>query len=127
SQVAIVCGDQVVVSTLNADQTREVGAHLATAAAGPAEWKLGKESFVVSALTLDPDHSPRVTIVVLKSYDEATAFLNHLRELLLAVGLGAVFDGSLLVYFIAGTFTRPLEKLVYGVRALGGGDFRYPL
>ena len=33
----------------------------------------------------------------------------------------------MLVYFIAGTFTRPLEKLVDGVRALGGGDFRYPL
>jgi len=31
------------------------------------------------------------------------------------------------VYLIAGTFTRPLEKLVDGVRALGGGDFVYPL
>ena len=56
-----------------------------------------------------------MTIVVLKSYDQATAFLNHLRQLLLAVGLGAVLGGSLLVYFIAGTFTRPLEKLVDGV------------
>ena len=55
----------------------------------------------------------------MKSYDEATAFLNHLRHLLLAVGLGAVFGGSLLVYLIAGTFTRPLEKLVDGVRASG--------
>ena len=32
-----------------------------------------------------------------------------------------------MVYLIAGTFTRPLEKLVAGVRALGGGDFVYPL
>jgi len=63
----------------------------------------------------------------MKSYDEATAFLNHLSRLLLAVGIGAVFVGSLLVYFTARTFTRPLEKLVEGVRALGGGDFRYPL
>ena len=69
----------------------------------------------------------RVTMIVMKSYDQATAFLNHLRHLLLAVGLGAVLGGSMLVYFIAGTFTRPLEKLVDGVRALGGGDFRYPL
>ena len=68
-----------------------------------------------------------VTMIVLKSFDQATAFLNHLRQLLLAVGLGAVLGGSILVYFIAGTFTRPLEKLVDGVRALGGGDFRYPL
>jgi signal transduction histidine kinase len=129
SQVAIVAGQTVVVSTLNADQTSELKTHFSanTIEAGPTDWKLGKESYVVSSLTLNPDESMRVTIVVMKSYDVATAFLNHLRQLLLAVGLGAVFVGSLLVYVLASTFTRPLEKLVQGVRALGGGDFRYPL
>ena len=129
SQVAILSGNTVVVSTLNPEQSGELKSQLAAAPAldGKANWKLGKESFVVSALTLNPDESPQVTIIVMKSYDEATAFLNHLRHLLLAVGLGAVLGGSLLVYLIAGTFTRPLEKLVDGVRALGGGDFVYPL
>jgi signal transduction histidine kinase len=129
SQVAIASGDTVVVSTLNPEQTDELRNHLSRepAPTDSATWKLGGESFVVSALTLNPDESPRVTMIVMKSYDQATAFLNHLRHLLLAVGLGAVLGGSMLVYFIAGTFTRPLEKLVDGVRALGGGDFRYPL
>jgi len=129
SQVAILSGDTVAVSTLNDEQTRGLRSQLAAGPipAGTANWKLGKESFVVSALTLNPDQSPRVTMIVMKSYDQATAFLNHLRHLLLAVGLGAVLGGSLLVYLIAGTFTRPLEKLVAGVRALGGGDFGYPL
>ena len=129
SEVAIASGDSVVVSTLNAEQTDELRGHLTRerAPTDSATWKLGNESYVVSALTLNPDESPRVTMIVLKSYDQATAFLNHLRQLLLAVGLGAVLGGSMLVYFIAGTFTRPLEKLVDGVRALGGGDFRYPL
>jgi signal transduction histidine kinase len=129
SQVAIVCGDAVVVSTLNSEQTSDLRAHLSniSEAPGSVNWKLGKESFVVSGLTLNPDESPTVTMVVLKSYDQAAAFLDHLQRLLLAVGLGAVLGGSILVYFIAGTFTRPLEKLVDGVRALGGGDFRYPL
>jgi signal transduction histidine kinase len=129
SQVAILSGDTVVATTLNPEQSGELKSQLAATSApdGRANWKLGKESFVVSALTLDPDESPQVTIIVMKSYDQATAFLNHLRHLLLAVGLGAVLGGSLLVYLIAGTFTRPLEKLVDGVRALGGGDFVYPL
>ncbi|MGC2111986.1 MAG: HAMP domain-containing sensor histidine kinase [Candidatus Korobacteraceae bacterium] len=129
SQVAIVCDRSVVVSTLKSEQAQELASHLTrdSGSAGSADWKLGKESFVVSSLTLNPDESPRVTIFVLKSYDEATAFLNRLRHLLLAVGLGAVFGGSLFVYIIASTFTRPLEKLVDGVRALGGGDFRYPV
>jgi len=129
SQVAIVCGNTVVVSTLSLAQAAELRSHLAPhpVTEGSTNWKLGKESFVVSALSLNPGEQPGVTIIVLKSYDEATAFLHDLRNLLLAVGLGAVLSGTLLVYFIAGTFTRPLEKLVEGVRALGGGDFGYPV
>ncbi len=129
SQVTIVCGSSVVVSTLNADQRTEISTYLEGQAIpkGPIDWNLGGESFVVSSLALDPDETPPVTMLVMKSYDEATAFLNHLRRLLLAVGLGAVFVGSLLVYVTAKTFTRPLEELVDGVRALGKGDFRYPV
>ena len=126
SQVAIVSDQTVVVSTLNPEQAQELPIQLAGLSTR-VNWKLGKESYVVSALVLNPDDTPQVTIIVMKSYDQATAFLNHLRHLLLAVGLGAVLGGSLLVYLIAGTFTRPLETLVDGVRALGGGDFGYPL
>ncbi len=129
SQVAIICGRDVVVSTLNAGQTAEIRGLVATQAIPQSltDWKLGKEKFIASSLALDPGASPAVSIVVMKSYDEATAFLNHLSRLLLAVGFGAVFVGSALVYLTARTFTRPLEKLVDGVRALGSGDFRYPL
>jgi signal transduction histidine kinase len=129
SQVAIVCGDTVVVSTLDAQQNEALASHIAGGPipAGPANWDLGKESFMLSSLPVDPNETPMVHMVVLESYDQATAFLNHLRQLLLAVGLGAVLGGTALVYFIAGTFTRPLERLVEGVRALGGGDYRYPV
>jgi len=129
SQVAVVCGDSVVVSTLDSEQSRALGSYVAAGRipAGPANWQLGQESFIVSSLSLNPDGAPPVSMIALKSYDQATAFLNHLRQLLLAVGLGAVLGGTALVYFIAGTFTRPLEHLVDGVRALGGGDYRYPL
>ncbi len=44
---------------------------------------------MVSALTLNPDESPPVTMIVLKSYDQATAFLNHLRQLLAGGGFGS--------------------------------------
>ena len=56
SQVAIVCGTTVVVSTLNADQTNELRSHLTREPipTGPADWKLGRESFVVSALDSKP-------------------------------------------------------------------------
>lgn len=129
SEVAIVCGDTVVVSTLDKEQSVELAAHVGRGPVPqtPADWKLGRETFMVSSLPANPDSTPSVTIVVLKSYDQATAFLNHLRQLLLAVGFGAVLGGTALVYFIAGTFTRPLEELVDGVHALGTGDYRYPV
>ena len=38
---------------------------------------------MVSALPVNLDANPSVTIVVMKSYDQATAFLNQLRRLLL--------------------------------------------
>ena len=128
-QVAILYGNQVVVSTLGQEQETALASHVAASpvATGTDDWRLGRESFMVSALPANLDANPNVTIIVMKSYDEATAFLNHLRRLLLAVGLGAVLGGTTLAYFIAGTFTRPLEELVDGVRALGAGDYRYPV
>ena len=92
----------------------------------PLDVKLGNESFMVTSLQLSHGDPP-VTIYVMKSYDQAAQFLSHLRQLLLGVGLGAVLLGSLLVYLLARTFTRPLERLVDGVRALEKGDYAFPL
>jgi signal transduction histidine kinase len=129
SQVAILYGNDVVVSTLGREQQKDLAARAAAApvSLGSASWDLGRERFMVSALPANLDANPSVLIVVMKSYDQATASLNQLRRLLLAVGLGAVLGGTTLVYFIARTFTRPLEELVDGVRALGAGDYRYPV
>ena len=127
-QVAVVCSGKEVVSTITSadvDRLRQV-----LAANNAPVWqldvKLGNESFVVASLALN-EGTPSVTIYVMKSYDQAAQFLSHLRQLLLGVGLSAVLLGSLLVYLIASTFTRPLERLVDGVRALAKGDYTFPL
>jgi signal transduction histidine kinase len=129
SEVAILCQQALVVTTLNPTQAAEFsgGVQQETIPGLPTDLKLGNENFVVASLVLNPHESPPVTMFVMKSYDQAAEFLNRLRRLLLAVGLGAVFLGSVLVYITSRTFTRPLEKLVEGVRALGKGDFGYPL
>jgi signal transduction histidine kinase/ActR/RegA family two-component response regulator len=68
-----------------------------------------------------------ISLIVLKSYDGATIFLNHLNRLLLGLFLVAAIVGAALVFLISDTFTRPLASLVGGVRALEQGDFAYPL
>jgi signal transduction histidine kinase len=127
-QVAVVCAGREVVSTTKPQDIATLQSALANNRSPdePIDVKLGSESFVMTSLTLNKGEPP-VTIFVMKSYDQAAQFLNHLRQLLLGVGLGAVLLGSLLVYLLASTFTRPLEKLVDGVRALGKGDYSFPL
>ena len=131
SQVAFYYGDTIVRSTFDptheAELSRHPTAYSAPGTPEPEQVQLGDERFLATSLELAADKAPSVRLSVLKSYDQATAFLDSLNRLLLALGLTAVLGGSALVFFISHTFTRPLGNLVAGVRALGRGDFHYPL
>ena len=63
----------------------------------------------------------------LKSFDEATAFLQNIDRWIVAIGVAGVVAGSVLIFFVSTTFTNPLSRLVAGVQALERGDFAYPL
>ena len=130
SQVAFCYGDTIVRSTLSPAQEAELSQHPVRSSNGvtdPEQVQLGDEHFLGTSLELAPGKQPSVRLSVLKSYDQATAFLDSLNRLLLALGLAAIMGGSALVYFISHTFTRPLGNLVSGVRALEKGDFHYAL
>jgi signal transduction histidine kinase len=131
SQVAFYYGDTVVKSTLSPAHEGELTGHSflqpSSRVAGPEEVQLGDEHFLGTSLDLAPGKTPTVRLSVLKSYDQATAFLDSLNRLLLGLGLAAILGGSALVFFISHTFTRPLGNLVAGVRALEKGDFQYVL
>jgi signal transduction histidine kinase len=129
-QVALRYEAAIVRSTLPPEQETELLAEIRSlaslSAAMPGDIELGKERFLVFSVELARDPVP-VRLIVLKSYDQATQFLSHLNRLLLGLGLAAVVGGSILVFLISHTFTRPLAELVSGVRALGEGNFSYPL
>ena len=130
-EVAFRYGDSIVRSTLKPAQESEL-LHISPrmAAGSPPQGdqiRLGEERFLATSVILPTPGGPALNLWVLKSFDQATAFLRSLNELLLALGLAAVLAGSLLVFIISHTFTRPLENLVAGVRALEQGDYAYPL
>jgi signal transduction histidine kinase len=131
SEVVFRYGDAIVRSTLKPSQEAELlriaprGAGGGTLQADPL--RLGEEEFLATSVDLTSPVAPALSLWVLKSFDQATAFLRSLNELLLALGFTATLTGSLLVFLISHTFTRPLENLVAGVRALEQGDYAYPL
>src|SRR3979411_258272 len=131
SEVAFRFGSSIVRSTLKPGQESELLRVPPRTAAGGLpqgdQIQLGGERFLATSVELPAGDKRVLNLWVLKSLDQATAFLGSLNGLLIALGLRAVLGGSLLVFLISHTFTRPLENLVAGVRALETGDFAYPL
>jgi signal transduction histidine kinase len=97
------------------------------AQAGPVDVQLGKEHYLGASIELSVPQATPVRLTVLGSYDKEAQFLSSLNRMLLTLGLAAVLIGSLLVFLLSHTFTRPLADLVAGVRALERGDFHHPL
>jgi signal transduction histidine kinase/ActR/RegA family two-component response regulator len=127
SDVAFRWGDTFVASTLTEAQQGELARQPQGDSAGSQETQIGNERYLATTVELPPDAQPPVTLTVLKSLDKATSFLRELNRILLGLGLLSVIAGSVLVFFISDTFTRPLANLVAGVRALEGGDYGFPL
>ena len=130
SQVAFYYDNAIVRTTLTPSHEVELGRQgwiHPGAGTEAAEVQPGDERFLGTSLELAGEKSPSVRLTVLKSRDEAIAFLDNLNRLLLALGVVAVVGGSVLVFLISHTFTRPLGNLVSGVRALEKGDFTYAL
>ncbi len=129
SSVAFGYDGRIVATTLPASARAE-GAALMAAPAGreaSREVRLGPEVFLASTVRLSTPTETPVTLTVLKSFDAATAFLASLNQWIIGIGAVAVLSGSILVFFVSTTITRPLETLVSGVRALERGDYAYPL
>jgi signal transduction histidine kinase/ActR/RegA family two-component response regulator len=126
SQVAFRYGPDIVVSTLSASKERDLARQL-QAGTSQQQVEIDGERFFASSVGLTSGAHPVASIIVLKSYTEALAFLENLNHLLSALGLVAVLAGGILVFAISEKFTRPLASLVEGVRALEHGDFAYPL
>ncbi len=127
SQVAFSYGNTIVRTTLSPAQEAEFIHTPRPLSPQLAEFRLDGEKFLGTSVDLAGEQNGSVRLTVLKSYDRATAFLDSLNRVLLALGLAALLGGSLLVYVISHTFTRPLGSLVAGVRALENGDFAYAL
>jgi len=139
SQVVFRYQNNLVVGTLSPAQREGLAARAqgplqggplqsdAAGSARPKEIQLGSEKFLAASVGLSSESPPAVTLTVLRSYDQATAFLESLNRWIVVVGAAGVLVGSMLVFLVSTTFTRPLAQLAAGVQALEQGNFAYPI
>jgi signal transduction histidine kinase/ActR/RegA family two-component response regulator len=128
SEVAFRNGNQIIVSTFSPLEESQLEKQAGSGMV-PQQIQIDEQKYIASSVNLSDgaNASQTVSLVMLKSYNDALAFLNRLNRLLIGLLLAAVLVGAMLVLFVADTFTRPLNELVGGVRALEQGDFDYPL
>ncbi len=131
TQVAFAQDWQIVASTLPSAQLASLQSFYRVQSSAPdaeiVPVNLRGERFLSVSQRLLPASSHPVRLVLLQSYDQTTRFVARLDRLLAELGLLAILAGSLLVFLVSVTFTRPLAELVQSVHALEHGDFAYPL
>lgn len=130
AQVVFVADDAVVSSTLDPNRVKEFIERESTllhGASDETDVRLGSERFMEASPLLSGSGAPRVRLVVLKSYDEASRYLIQLDRLLIGLGFCVLVIAGVLATYISASITRPLEALVAGARALGSGNFEYEL
>ena len=91
------------------------------------ETSFAGEHFVHAAVLLSGTSEPRVQLVVLKSYDQASRYVTQLNQVLVLLGVVLLVVSGGIALYLSTTITRPLDRLVAGARALGAGNFDYQL
>jgi signal transduction histidine kinase len=91
-----------------------------------ADVVIGGAHFLSTAVDLGVSPSA-VRLVVIKPLDQATEFINLINRILVVIGVCAIVTGTILIFTITHRFTKPLDSLLAGVRALQHQEFDYPL
>lgn len=130
-KIVLVTGNKVIASTLSSREDAELQAHLGQYTAlldsGTQEVNLAAEPYQVAAVSLHADPRTPVQCYVLMPLRRPMEFIGKLDRTILALGISALLCATLLLSFVAGTITRPMDNLLAGVRALAGGDYVFSI
>jgi signal transduction histidine kinase len=130
-KIVLVARGKVIASTLSPREESELPQHLGQHAAlldsGTPELNLAGEPYQVAAVSLHADPRTPVQCYVLVPLRRPMEFIAKLDRTILALGISALLCVTLLLSFVAGTITRPMDNLLAGVRALARGDYAFSI
>jgi signal transduction histidine kinase len=131
SKIVLAANNKVIASTFPPNEEIELQHRIITQELNPGsssgEVVLGGEDYRVASVDLYDGPRPPVQCYVFVSLGRPIHFINELNRTIFVVGVSAVFFALLLLRFVSGTITRPLDNLVAGVRALAAGDYTYSI
>ncbi|MFZ3243440.1 MAG: ATP-binding protein [Candidatus Acidiferrales bacterium] len=126
TDVAFRYNGKILMSTLTSMQESSLQEKL-DGGAVPSEITIDGERYLATSEDLNPEAPGDISLIVLKSYDDAIASIGPLNRALIGLLLVALLGGAALVFLLSRRITQPLASLAEGVRALEQGDFDYPL
>jgi signal transduction histidine kinase len=131
SKIVLLADNRIIASTFSPEEEfviqKRILAKEILPSARTTEVDLGDDSYQVAQVTLQADPPLPVQCYVFISLTQPMAFMRQLNRTILVVGLTAILLASLLLRFVSGTITDPLNNLVAGVRALAAGDYTYAI
>jgi signal transduction histidine kinase len=130
-KIVLVTGNKVIASTLSSREETELQSHLGQyttlLGSGTRELTLATESYEIAAVSLHADPRMPVQCYVLIPLRRPIGFIGKLDRTILGLGISALVCATLLLSFVAGTITRPMDNLLAGVRALARGDYAFSI
>jgi signal transduction histidine kinase len=131
SKIVLLADNRVIASTFSPEDETVIQSRILAKEIVPSarttEVTLGDDSYQVAQVTLQATPPLPVQCYVFISLTRPMAFMRQLNRTILVVGLTAILLASLLLRFVSGTITDPLNNLVAGVRALAAGDYTYSI
>lgn len=131
SQIALTAGEDVIASTLAPQAVSELHRWIAdkeTAAdKRTRQTVLGTDQYEMASVLIHNGPPTPVRCYVLMSLEPANVLLQRLNRMIVILVISAVLFAALILTIVSRTITRPLDNLLSGVRALGGGDYAYSI
>jgi signal transduction histidine kinase len=131
SRIVLAANGKVIASTFPPKEESQLQNRIITRKYDPGskstELALGGEQYRVASVLLHDGPPSPVQCYVFVPLTRSIGFINQLNRTILVGGVSALFFAFLLLRFVSGTITSPLDNLVSGVRALAAGDYTYSI